>query len=82
MKHLDTIISRVTFANNGIHDEQFKDILEGLRQLTGLKSIIYKQNEFGVKALNSIIPIITRSFPSHLEELRIVNCKISSSTTE
>ena len=44
-----------------------------------MKSLIYNHNEFGLKSVDNLIPIISiRTIPYHLEELRIVNCKIAS----
>lgn len=47
-----------------------------------LKSIIYKQNEFNIKSLDVLHTILIRPIPHHLEELKIVNCKIHTSTTQ
>ena len=43
-----------------------------------IKSLIYVKNEFLMKSVEQIEPILAfRSIPYHLEELRLVNCKIS-----
>lgn len=42
LQYLGSIINKINFDNNGIHDLQFKDILDGLNKLKDLKSIIYK----------------------------------------
>ncbi|CDW89852.1 UNKNOWN [Stylonychia lemnae] len=81
-RFFDSLMTRLHLENNNIKDEQFKDMLEGLNYVTDLKSIIYKSNEFGSKSLKMLKPLIAKSLPYHLEELRIINCKISSTTTD
>jgi hypothetical protein len=74
----DTFLSRVAFENNGLKDEDFAVMLEGLSRLLDIKSIIYVKNEFLLKSVEQIEPILTfRNIPYHLEELRLINCKIS-----
>ena len=46
-----------------------------------MKSIIYKQNEIGPKALGQLLPLLRRRKPMHLAELKIVNCKMSKHAT-
>ena len=74
----DTFLSRIALENNGMKDEDFADMLEGLSRLLDIKSIIYVKNEFLMKSVEQIEPILTfRNIPYHLEELRLLNCKIS-----
>lgn len=74
----DTFLTRVALENNGLKDEDFASLLEGLSRLLDIKSLIYVKNEFLMKSVEQIEPILTfRSIPYHLEELRLVNCKIS-----
>ena len=42
-----------------------------------MKSIAIKHNEVQLKSQSSLIALLDRPFPSHLEELRLVSCKIS-----
>ena len=75
----DNFLSRIALENNGLHDEDFAALLEGLGRLHDIKSIVYVKNEFLMKSVEQIEPILTfRNIPYHLEELRLVNCKISS----
>ena len=74
----DTFLTRLALENNGLKDEDFASLLEGLSRLLDIKSLIYVKNEFLMKSVEQIEPILTfRSIPYHLEELRLVNCKIS-----
>jgi hypothetical protein len=74
----DTFLTRIALENNGLRDEDFAVLLEGIGRLFDVKSIIYIKNEFHMKSVEQIEPILTfRNIPYHLEELRLVNCKIS-----
>lgn len=62
-----------------MHDEDFANLLTGLRQLHDLKSIVYVHNSLMTRSVEALKPILHRNIPYHLEELRLVNCpKISS----
>lgn len=45
------------------------------------KSIIYKQNIFGELSLALIPQLLQRRIPYHLEQLRIIDCKIQQSVS-
>lgn len=74
-------INRVFFENCGIDDAEFASILKGLAQLTDFKSVIYKRNIFDSESLDSIIPLLRKRLPNHLEELRLINCQIPQRIT-
>lgn len=77
-KKQDTILNRAIFDNNGLRDEEFGLILTGLAKLQDMKSLIYNNNELGLKAVEALVPIVSlKTLPYHLEELRIVNCKVT-----
>ncbi len=77
IKKNDNFLSRIILENNGLKDEDFAAMLEGLGRLQDIKSIIYIKNEFGMKCVDIINPMLTfRTIPYHLEELRLVSCKI------
>lgn len=81
IKKNDNFLSRIILENNGLKDEDFANLLGGLNRLQDIKSIIYIKNDFGLKCVDVITPMLTyRTIPYHLEELRIVNCKINSQT--
>lgn len=47
-----------------------------------MKSLVYIKNEFLMKSAEAIKSLITQnSMPFHLEELRLINCKISAQAT-
>ena len=41
-----------------------------------LKSLVYKQNEFGMKTMEYLRPFMVRPMPNQMDELRIINCKM------
>lgn len=78
----DNILNRLILDNNGLKDKDFARILIGIGQLLEIKSIVYIRNEFLFKSAEAIRPLITtNSVPHNLEELRLVNCKISAQAT-
>jgi hypothetical protein len=48
--------------------------------LKDFKSIIYRNNEFGIKSAEAILNLVSRRQPFHLEELRINHCKVIPKT--
>lgn len=78
----DNVLNRVILDNNGLKDNDFARILIGLGQLLEIKSLVYIRNEFLIKSAQAIRPLITtNSVPHNLEELRLVNCKMSMEAT-
>lgn len=57
-------------------------ILEGLQEQLNFKSLTYKKNSLGMKSVNQIAALIKRHQPCNLDEVRIVNCKISSAASQ
>jgi hypothetical protein len=55
----------------------FAAILEGLVEQTHFKSITYKANALDQLSVACILKMIARPMPSNLDELRIINCRIS-----
>ena len=52
-------------------------ILEGLTHIKDFKSIIYKMNAINSLSLQKMIPILEKRLPMHLEELKLIDCKIN-----
>ena len=53
-------------------------ILEGLHTLKDFKSIIYKMNTLNAVGLAKLVPVFEKRLPNHLEELKIIDCKINA----
>mmetsp|Transcript_33981 Transcript_33981/g.33125 ORF Transcript_33981/g.33125 Transcript_33981/m.33125 type:complete len:113 (-) Transcript_33981:348-686(-) len=63
-KFMGSILNKITLENNGIHDEEFKVVLEGLHLLKDLKSVIYKQNDIRMKSVEALRAIVVRPMPN------------------
>ena len=72
------IVNRFLFNNCKITGDQLAQILDGLKDMKDVKSLIYKSNEINEFSLNSLIPILDKRLPHHLTELKIVDCKINA----
>ena len=51
--------------------------IESFWCLRDFKSIIYSNNEFGLKSAEAVLNIASRRQPYHLDELRLNHCKIT-----
>ena len=72
------VVNRVLFNNCGITGDQLAMMLEGLCQLQDFKSIIYKMNTVNSSALQKLEPAFEKRIPHHLEELKLIDCKINA----
>ena len=75
-------MNRILFSNCGVNGDQFAMILEGLAKLNDFKAIIYKMNGINQKSIDSLGPLLSKRLPHHLEELKIIDCKMSGSLIE
>lgn len=53
-------------------------VLEGLNQLKDFKSIIYKMNTVNSLSIQKLSPLLEKRLPHHMEELKIIDCRINS----
>lgn len=58
-------------------DEQVATLFTGMMNLTSLKSIVIKHNEFMDESEKALEALLDREYPRNLEELRLVSCKTS-----
>ena len=72
-----TYVEKLLLDNCCITDKQFAPLMESLANLKDFKSIIYRRNEFGVASAWSIKQLLHKRQPYHLNELRIVDCRIT-----
>jgi len=56
-------------------------IVEGLKDLEVLKSIVIKHNEINHKTTEALQTILDRDFPANVEELRLISCKMGMLTS-
>lgn len=48
-----------------------------MSKLRDFKSLVYKQNAINDKSIQSLKPILEKRLPHHLEELKIIDCKVA-----
>lgn len=70
-------VNRILLNNCGITGKDFAHILEGLNHLQDFKSLVYKANGFTQETLEALRPFLYRRVPYHLEELRLIDLKIT-----
>ena len=46
------------------------------------KALIYKMNAINALAIEKLIPVIQKPIPNHLEELSIIDCKMTATQVE
>ena len=76
------VVNRVLMSNCGVNGDQFAMILEGLAKLNDFKSIVYKMNGINLNAIRHLEPLFEKRIPHHLEELKIIDCKMSATLVE
>lgn len=78
----EQLLHGIILEGNGLNDHDVAQILEGLQTQEQIKSIVIKQNEVGEKCLAQLNKLFARKRPEHLEELRIVDCRMNPHTTD
>lgn len=82
MKGNPILFHSIMLDSNGIKDDDIMDLFKGMHQLEHVKSVIIKRNELvKVATVEHLIPLLIRSKPQNLEELRLINCKIGAAVT-
>ena len=56
----------------------FAAILEGLAEQTNFKAVTYKKNQLDSLSVRCLLRLLARPLPHNLDELRIINCRIST----
>ena len=70
-------VNRIMLCNNGINGDQLAEIVEGMAKLREFKSLIYKQNMINMNSLTALKPVFEKRLPLQMEELKIIDCKVS-----
>ena len=70
-------VSKLRFENCGIEDAEFALILAACSQLKDFKSIVYVRNQLGEKSIDSIHGLLEKRIPNHLEEVKVVDCRMT-----
>ena len=69
-------VNRFLFKNCGLTDQHIETLLEHCMKLKQVTSLVFKQEEFGNKALQAVKPLLLRQKPNDLQVLRIIDCRI------
>jgi len=82
LENLKNALTRIVLDNNGIASgDVLSELLQGIASQDDFKSIIIIKNTVDEASASILIEMLKRPFPKNLEELRIVNCKISPVST-
>ena len=73
------LVNRILLSNCGVNGEQLGAIVEGMAKLRDFKSLVYKQNQISQSSLDALKPVFMRRIPHHMEEIKLIDCKISPS---
>lgn len=79
LENFRSAINRISLDNNGACN--LSELFEGVRAQEDFKQIVILRNTVDERTTAIITEILQRSFPKALEELRIINCKISPVST-
>lgn len=74
-------VNRFLFKHCGLTDAAVEILLTNMNKLERVISLVLKGEEFGLKSIMAIKPLLERPKPNNLEVLRLVNCKISTAVT-
>lgn len=74
-------VNRLHLSNNGISGENFTAILQGIAHLSDVKSITYHQNAIEQSSVRALSDLLARQVPYHLEELKLLNVKMTLNTS-
>ena len=77
-----SVVNRFLFSNCGLSGDQFAIVLQGAKNMKDFKSVIYKRDSININSIMSLKPLFARRIPYHMEELKLIDCKISSSDLE
>ena len=76
------LLEKLLLESVGADDQMLAALLDGLKEQVNFKSVTYKKNSLGPLSVKALSVLINRTRPSNLDELRIINCKISTASSE
>jgi len=76
------VVEKLFMESTGTQDDSFARVLEGLAEQHGFKTLCYKKNDLGPRSVAAILALVRRPLPHNLDELRIVNCRVSASAIQ
>lgn len=82
-EHLDhKVVNRMLFNNCSISGDLMAVILEGIIKLRDFKALTYKLNALNALSIEKMEPLLKRAVPNHLQELQLIDVKMSPTTIE
>ena len=76
------VVNRMLFNNCSITGDLMATILEGIVKLKDFKALTYKQNALNALSIEKMEPLLRRGVPNHLQELQLIDVKMSPTTIE
>lgn len=70
------------FNNVGMNGDQLATILKGAAKMRDFKALTYKNGGINEQVIENLVPILRRPVPNHLEEIKIIDCKVSATLIE
>ena len=74
-------VTKFLFKNCGLTDEHNQILFSHMEKLEHVETIILKQEDFNVKSMAALRPILARPKPFQLQVLRIIDCRIPTQVT-
>lgn len=72
------VVDTLVFINNRLYDEHFQAIFSSARHLEAVRKVDIRSNRVeSVACLKELLPILRRSPPFQLRELKLVDCHMS-----
>ena len=76
------LINRMVLNNVGMSADSLAHLLDSISMVKDFKSFIYKQGGLNSLAIDRMAPILYRPVPNHLEELAIIDIKVTPTVIE
>ena len=73
------LVNRLLLDNCGVTGDRFAEIRQGMGKMRDFKSLIYKHSSVNQASLDALKPILLKRIPHQLEELKLIDVKISPS---
>lgn len=83
LEHFKNALLKLALDNNGMNQgDVLTQLLLGVQAQEDFKQLVISRNSVDEASTEIINQILKRQFPRGLEELRIINCKISPASTQ
>ena len=76
------VVNKMLISNCGLNDATVSIILQGVQKIKDFKALTYCRQAMGSEAVSLLAPLIARPIPFNLEELVLVDTKMSATAVE